>query len=153
MSAATTGRRATLAALPLALAGASAGTAAAPSPVLRQAAHVLALYEREGAACKVLEAAEHMPAEPAAHAALHAAYQAWAAGMRDLAALPAGSPHDVLVKLALILWPLRDGPAPAERETAAAIMHDLWRICPELRPMLRWTPEKTLRPSLGSVGF
>lgn len=149
MSAATTPRRAALAALPLALAGASTGSAAAPSPVLRQALHVLALYQRETAACDALEAAADTPAEAGANAALSAAYDAWAAGMRDLAALPASSPHDVLVKLALVLWPLRDGPAPPEREAASAIMHDLWRTCPELRDLLRWTPQDALPPSIG----
>lgn len=153
MTASTTPRRAALTALPLALAGASTGSTTAPSPVLRQAMHVLALYQREEQACEVREAVEATETETAAQAAWLVAYQAWAAGMRDLAALPTSSPHDVLVKLALILWPLRDGPAPPERETASAIMHDLWRTCPELRLLLRWTPDKALPPSLESVGF
>lgn len=141
MSAPSTGRCSALAALPLALAGAGTSTTAAPSPVLRQALHVLALHNTEMEAHEAAMAVEGTTAAPAANAAAEAAFQAWAAGMRDLAAMPAGTPHDVLAKVASILWALRDGPAPPEREAATAAMGDLWRLLPELRPVLRWTPQ------------
>ena len=140
MTSPTPGRRAALASLPLALAGTAAGSAA-PSPILGQALRVTALYEREEQACEAIEAAEGTPAEPAAQEALGAAYEAWAAGMNDLAAMPASTAHDVLTKLALAMWALRDGPAPPERALGTSAMHDLWRLFPELRLLLRWTPE------------
>jgi hypothetical protein len=140
MSAPTAGRRVALAALPLALAGTAAGSAA-PSPIMGHALRVSALYEREQQACEAIEAAEGTPAEPAAQEALGAAYDAWAAGMNHLATMPASTAHDVLTKLALALWALRDGPAPPERALGTSVMHDLWRLFPELRLLLRWTPE------------
>lgn len=140
MSAPRTGRRAALAALPMAITGATSAHAA-PSPVLRQALNVARLYEIEGEAVHRFGLVEHTPDEFAADDAVAEAFVAWDAGMMDLAAMPAGDRQDMLVKLALVLRALRDGPAEAESAMADSVLRDMWRLTPELRPLLRWKPD------------
>lgn len=119
------------------------GAAPGPSPILRQAQRIAALYEAEGVACILFSRAEGSEDEAAADAAVRAAYAEWEVAAFVLAALPAEGPQDILAKLALVLQALRGGPGEAEGKIATSLLHDLWRLTPELRPLLRWSP---LRP-------
>jgi len=149
-----TGRRAALAAIPFALAPFTLAPAAraAPAPLLPRAMVVAALLAQENAACEALFAAEDTPAEPAALKACNAAYAAWEAGMRDLAQEPAATPQDMFTKLALVLVALRDGPADAERDMLNSVLLDIWRSMPELRPLMRWSPDSERGRMPGRVG-
>lgn len=133
-------RRAVFAA-PLAVA-ALAAPAAAQSPILAQAHRVAALYVAETEAFERACDVEGTPAHAQADAAVDAVYAAWGEEMLNLAAMPAATAQDIVAKLAAALWSLRDGPGDQEQAMATALMGDIWRVCPELRPVLRWTPDK-----------
>ncbi len=131
-------RRAVFAA-PLAVA-AMAVAAQGNASIQAQANHVARLYGVETDAFELAEALRGTPAFGAADAAVDAAYAEWGVQMNRLAAMPASTPLEIVTKLAAAIWSLRDGPGDEEYAMATALMDDIWRVCPELRPVLRWEP-------------
>lgn len=119
-----------------------AGAAAGPTAVLRQAHYVAALYEAENAACCIAVRLENQEGDDTAQEFVQAAYDEWQAATITLAEMPAEGLGDFLAKLAVVFQALRGGPGEAEGAVATSLMHDLWRLAPELHPLLRWNPTR-----------
>lgn len=118
-----------------------AAPAQAQSPILAQAQRVAALYCAEASAFDQASVLEGTPAHEGAMAKVDAIYADWEGQMAALAAMPAATTQDVVVKLAAVLWTMRDNTSDEEYQMADALLGDIWRVCPELRPVLRWSPE------------
>lgn len=145
MSAPVTGRRGALLGLPLALGGTAAAAplaAAEASAVLRQAQLVRQRYDRESVVAEVYFAAQGTDGERGASADYDRAMWASGSAVLTLASLPAATPHDILAKVAAVIWMLRDGPGEEEIAAASSIMEDIWKLQPELRHALHWAPRR-----------